>query len=373
MPLVQDPAGTGGTEKKQLPGLHSLWFAACSCCIFFDGLGLGLCVCQVSLSAASSPVHTPGAGSVLWYSCCIECIQHSPSISPTLHFQVCMDGPRPKGHGRTCTVPPLTLTPRCIPRWPTARPLLALSICRFGMQMYRSSKSSCRVSVRAPNASWWMAAPLSVRYWINLSCLRICIAARQCSLATSLEDAGVRSHDWLQVCKRDRGGGKPPRVEGDAIAARTTMLHNQGADKTEADNFARAVMPKVGAPRMLRTAAETHSDKIIKGLRGIAASIKLPHFSPSIVTSHNIPARPMMTSASSFTLVASRAVAPDKSHPVFLRSVPNKPTSGVILLNQTDAIPWLEEGSTASVPCALLVLGHNCSCTRPHDIPGLGS
>ena len=55
MPLVQDPAGTGGTEKKQLPGVHSLWFAACSCCIFFDGLGLGLCVCQVSLSALSTP------------------------------------------------------------------------------------------------------------------------------------------------------------------------------------------------------------------------------------------------------------------------------------------------------------------------------
>ena len=31
---------------------------------FFDGLGLGLCVSQVSLSAASSPVHTPEAGSV---------------------------------------------------------------------------------------------------------------------------------------------------------------------------------------------------------------------------------------------------------------------------------------------------------------------
>ena len=92
-------------------------------------------------------------------------------------------------------------------------------------------------------------------------------AAHQCPLGECLVDMGVRSHDWLQVCRRDRGGGKPPWVEGDAIAALTTMLHNQGADKTEADNFARAVMPKVGAPRMLRTPAETHSDKIIKGLR----------------------------------------------------------------------------------------------------------
>ena len=68
-------------------------------------------------------------------------------------------------------------------------------------------------------------------------------AARQCPLGASLEDMGVGSHDWLQVCRRDRGGGKPPQVEGDAIAALTTMLHNQGADKSEADNFARAVMP----------------------------------------------------------------------------------------------------------------------------------
>ena len=83
----------------------------------------------------------------------------------------------------------------------------------------------------------------------------------QCPLGTSLEDAGVRSHDWLQVCKRDRGGGKPPRVEGDAIAALTTMLHNQGADKTEADNFARAVMPKVGASGQQRRPTLTRLSK----------------------------------------------------------------------------------------------------------------
>ena len=41
---------------------------------------------------------------------------------------------------------------------------------------------------------------------------------------------------------------------------------------------------------MLRIAAEIHPDKIIKGRRGTAAavSINLPHFNPSIVTSHNI-------------------------------------------------------------------------------------
>ena len=266
--------------------------------------------------------------SVLWYSCCIECTQHSHSISPTLHFQVCTDGPwpkdgvRPAGLWQAISADASHLDGQCllVRCWTgnavTAELLLdPLTPCEViqqsWMNMYGttlhidtkvySTLAHCTAHAGVVDLQVRIADLPKFQIFVQgigtgpkcimvdgrttfrevldqfeLSPDSFCLfrAAHQCPLSTSLEDAGVRSHDWLQVCKRDRGGGKPPRVEGDAIAALTTMLHNQGADKTEADNFARAVMPKVGAPRMLRTAAETHSDKIIKGLQGIASLLQ---------------------------------------------------------------------------------------------------
>ena len=79
-----DAAGTGSRwyrrNRKKATARSPFIVVRCLFLLhFFDGLGLGLCVCQVSLSAASSPVHTPG----VLVCVCARCRSQRPQALST--------------------------------------------------------------------------------------------------------------------------------------------------------------------------------------------------------------------------------------------------------------------------------------------------
>ena len=81
------------------------------------------------------------------------------------------------------------------------------------------------------------------------------------------------------------------------VTALTNLLQHQGAEEAEAYRWAQSVVAKVGAPRVMRIAAETNDLKRHKGILGLAsaAGAKLPNLSGRRSTGRSRKSRPRIS------------------------------------------------------------------------------